>query len=399
LIVLVLLVAAAARAEDWPNWRGPRHDGISTETGWRTNWPADGPKVLWRAEVGVGFSSFAVADGRAFTMGNAGGKDTVWCFDAETGEVLWSHSYPCPLMSKYYEGGTHSTPTVHGGKVYTFSKTGQVLCLAAADGKVLWARDLRENLGLKVPTWGFASSVRIVDDLAVVNAGSAGVAMNKDDGRIVWKSGETPSGYATPVVFDAGGKQGLLIFAEKSLTAVEAKTGNPLWSHRWQTRHDVNAADPIVINGRVFISSGYNRGCALLGVGRGGAKTVWENRNMRNHFNSCVLLDGYLYGFDESQLRCLDAETGKVAWTERGYGKGSLMAADGKLIVLAERGKLAVGEASPKGFRPTAEAKVLGGKCWSTPVLANGRIHARNAAGDVVCVDVRGHAEAKGKAE
>ena len=153
---------------------------------------------------------------------------------------------------------------------------------------------------------------------------------------------------------------------------------------------DVNAADPVVSGARVFISSGYKHGGALLDVSRGSPQLVWENKNMRNQFNSCVLWQGHLYGVDDNQLRCLAFDTGEVKWTDKISGKGSLMLADGKLIVLSEKGELFVAEASPAGFKPRSRAQVLGGKCWTTPVLANGRIYCRNAAGDVVCVDVSG---------
>ena len=172
------------------------------------------------------------------------------------------------------------------------------------------------------------------------------------------------------------------------------KTGKPLWSLRWLTRYGVNAADPVLSGDQVFLSSGYNKGCTLLQLGDGAPKEIWRNKNMRNQFNSSVLLDGFLYGIDgdttgTATLRCVELKTGKVRWSQEGVGSGSLMAADGKLIVLSERGELMVGPASPKGFTPSAQAKVLDGKCWTVPVLANGRIYCRNAAGDLVCVDVR----------
>lgn len=382
-----------AAGADWPNWRGPTHDGISTETGWTTNWPAGGPKVLWKASLGVGFSSFTVADGRVYTMGNLKKTtDVVWCFDAETGEVVWKHTYACPLTPKYYEGGPGATPTVDDGKVYTLSKHGHAFCFDAATGKILWSR----KFNMTTPTWHFAGSARIMGEKVIFNVGTRGVALNKATGEPIWQTGSKPSGYATPVIFRVGDRQLLAMFGEKDVAAVDPGDGKTLWQVPWVNKHQVNAADPIISGGKMFISSGYNKGCALLKVDGPKGKILWENRNMRNHFNSCVLWKGSLYGFDESTLKCLDFETGQEKWANKNLGKGSLMLADGKLIVLSERGKLIVAEPSPKAFKPIASAQVLEGriKCWTTPVLANGRIYARSVylrtnRSDMVCLDVK----------
>jgi len=392
----VVLAAAAAfacvagllSADDWPHWRGPDGNGISKETGWSTAWPADGPKVLWKASVGIGFSSFSVAGGKAYTMGNRDNTDTVYCFDAETGREIWKHSYRCPLGAKYYEGGTHFTPTVDGERVYTLSKFGHAFCLNAADGKVVWSREFAP----KPPTWGFAGSPLILDETVIFNVGERGVALNKADGSEVWQTGKGPAGYSTPVPFQAGDKQALALFAEKSLVSVDPADGRELWRFPWQTTYEVNAADPIVSGDRMFISSGYNRGCALVKFTASSAEKVWENRAMRNHFNSCVLWEGFLYGFDETTLKCIDFATGAEKWSQNGLGKASLMLADGKLIILAERGRLVIAPVSPEGFKELASAQIFQGKvkCWTTPVLANGRIYTRTAAGDVACLDVKG---------
>lgn len=380
----------AAHADDWYRWRGPNADGISKETGWSNQWPAEGPKQLWKAKVGVGFASFAVSQGRVYITGNTKDTDTIFCFDANTGAEVWKYSYAAKLDPKYYEGGTSATPTVDGDRVYTFSKRGVVHCLDAAKGTVVWTKNLAEELKAKMPTWGFAGSVFIAGDLAILNIGTAGAALDKKTGKVVWSSGEDESGYSTPVPFDAGGERAVLLAVKQSVVALRVKDGKELWSYPWKTEYDVNAADPIVSGSKVFVSSGYNHGGALLDVTGGQPKLVWENKNMRNQFNSSVLWQGHLYGVDENQLRCLVFDTGEVKWTEKSVGKGSLMLADGKLIVLSDKGELMVAEASPAGFKPLARSQVLGGKCWTTPVLANGKIYCRNAAGDVVCVNVGG---------
>ncbi len=182
----------------------------------------------------------------------------------------------------------------------------------------------------------------------------------------------------------------MALFSTTELEAVTAADGKLLWKFPWKTKYGVNAADPIINGDKFFISSGYNEGCALVQIRSNKAAVLWQNKNMRNHFNSSVLIQGNIYGFDESDLKCLDWSSGAVKWAEGGLGKGSLMAADGKLIVLGEKGMLVVADASPAGFKPISHAQVLGGKCWTTPVLSNGKIYCRNARGDLVCVDVSG---------
>jgi len=383
-----LALTLPIRAADWPCFRGPDHDGIAKETGWSVQWPATGPKQLWKAKVGTGFASFSVVAGRVYTTGNAKDADTVFCFDANTGLEVWNHSYPAKLDPKYYEGGPSATPTVDGNRVFTFSKRGVIHCLDAAKGTVLWSKDLSEELKAKMPTWGFASSVLIEGELAILNLGAAGAALDKTTGKVVWSSGDDEAGYATAVPFEAAGQRAVALAIKRDVVALNAKDGKELWRFPWKTDYDVNAADPIISGGKVFISSGYNHGGGVFDVSAVPAKKVWENKNMRNHFNSCVLWQGHLYGVDEKELRCLGFDAGEVKWSETSVGKGSVMLADGKLIVLSEKGELMVAEVSPTAFKPIARAQVLGGKCWTTPVLANGRIYCRNAAGDVVAVDV-----------
>jgi len=382
----VLFVTAA----DWPNFRGPDYNGISKETGWAATWPAAGPKQLWKAKVGTGFASFAVANGRAYTTGNTDDTDHVFCFDAATGKEIWKHSYAAPLDPKYYEGGTSATPTVDGDRVYTFSKRGVVHCLDAAKGTVVWSKKLAEDLGAKMPTWGFAGSVLISGDLAIINVGTAGAALDKKTGKVIWSSGDDFSGYSAPVPIKSGNHAAVMMAIKADIVAVNVKDGKELWRLPWKTQHDVNAADPIMEGSKVFISSGYNHGGGVFDVSAKPPTKVWENKNMRNHMNSSVLWEGHLYGMDENQLRCVDFATGEVKWTEKASGKGSLILASGKLIVLAEKGELIVAEATPKEFKPMARTQALGGKSWTSPVLANGRIYCRNSAGDVVCVDVTG---------
>jgi outer membrane protein assembly factor BamB len=389
-IFWLLALSLTTRAADWPCFRGPDHDGISKETGWSAKWPAEGPKQLWKAKVGIGFASFAVSAGRVYTTGNAKDTDTVFCFDANTGTEVWKYSFPAKLDPKYYEGGPSATPTVDGDRVFTFSKRGIVHCLDAAKGTMIWSKNLMEELKAEMPTWGFAGSVLIEGDRALLNVGGAGAAFDKKTGQVVWSSGTDTAGYSTPVPFEAGGQRAVALAIKRDVVGLGVKDGKELWRFPWKTDYDVNAADPILAGSKVFISSGYNHGGGVFDVSAKPAKLIWENKNMRNQFNSSILWQGHVYGVDDNQLRCLVFDTGEVKWTDKVSGKGSLILADGKLIVLGEKGELMVAEVSTEAFKPISRAQVLGGKCWTTPVLANGKIYCRNAAGDVVALDVSG---------
>ena len=227
-------------------------------------------------------------------------------------------------------------------------------------------------------------------DLVILDVGAAGTAFDKKTGKVVWASGKGASGYSSPVLFKAGDQRLAAIVAAETLEVVNPADGHSAWKFPWKTQYDVNAADPIISGGKVFVSAGYGHGCALLDISHGQPSVLWQNKNMRNHFNSSVLWKGYLYGVDENELKCLSLNTGEVKWSESKFGKGSLILADGKIIGLSEKGELMVAEASPEGFMPISHAQVLGGKCWTTPVLSNGRIYCRNAKGDLVCLDVSG---------
>lgn len=378
---------------DWHRWRGPNLDGISTEKNWSSQWPSEGPKVLWRAAIGTGFSSISVSNGRVYTIGNKANSDTVFCFNADTGKVLWQHDYNEDLDPKYYDGGPSTTPTVDGDTVYSLSRKGKLFGLEAASGKVLWQKDLVKELGVGIPEWGFAGSPLVWNDWLILNLGTHGTAVEKKTGKVVWTTGKDAAGYSTPLPFTIGNQSGIAIFAAKGLVAIDPKTGKELWSHPWKTSYDVNAADPIFSGDHVFISSGYGTGGGLLKVSGNQVTEVWKSKDMHNQFNSCVLIGGYLYGVSgqngqKSELRCVEFKTGKVMWSEPSVMFGSLMAADGKLVVLGEKGELIIAEASPKAFNAISRAQVLGGRCWTAPVLSNGKIYARNAKGDFICVDV-----------
>jgi outer membrane protein assembly factor BamB len=383
------------QAADWPNYRGPNYDGISSETGWSTTWPKDGPKVLWTRSIGIGFASMSICNGKVYATGNVDDNDIVYCLDAATGKEIWKKSYPCPLYSKSHEGGPCATPMTDGDAVYTFSKDGDAIRFNAATGDIVWHRKLNKELGLKHPTWYFAGSPFIAGDLVIYNAGAYGTALNKNDGSVVWQNGKGASGYSTAVPYEIAGQKGIAMAVCQEFVGLNPATGKVLWKFPFKTAYDINAADAIIAGDTIFISSGYKKGCTLLNISGGDVTVVWQNKNMSNQINCSVLWEGHIYGFDgqvggSGKLTCLDLATGEKKWSQDGMGTGSLMIADGKLIILGEKGKLIIAEASPEEFKELASAKILTGKCWTTPVLANGRIYARNAAGQLVCVDVGG---------
>ena len=210
---------------------------------------------------------------------------------------------------------------------------------------------------------------------------------------MIWKNGNGPPGYATAIPYTTGNQKSVVMVVSREIVGLIASTGQVIWKLPWKTSYDINAADPIILGDTVFVSSGYNKGCALFRIGPDGLTEIWQNKNMRNHINSSVLWQGYIYGFDGQaggggKLVCIDSETGQTKWSQGGMDTGSLCLADGKLIILSERGKLVIAEASPEAFKELTSAQILTGKCWTVPVLSHGRLYARNAAGDLVCIDM-----------
>lgn len=383
-------VPALALAEDWPRFRGPQGNGISKETGWFKEWPSTGPKVIWESKVGLGFASFAVAEGKALTSGNEADVDTLFCFDAATGAVVWKKSYPCPLMPKYYPGGTNATPTVEAGRVYHLSKAGQMFCLELGTGAVIWERDLVKQHGLTLPEWGFAGSPVIVGDLICLNAGGAGLALRKADGALAWKNDTGSAAYASVVPVELNGVPSLAILGHRDLVAVKLADGKEWWRHPFKSGYDTNAMDPIPWNGKLIVSA-HDQKAQVLDVSSAEPKVEGSLEDTRIHMNSGVVICDHLYqvhgsGNHAGDLRCIDLKTRKVLWKEEGLGVGALSAAEDKLIVLGEKGELAIVSAKPDGYEELARAQLLGPTCWTQPVLANGRIYLRNGKGDVVCI-------------
>jgi outer membrane protein assembly factor BamB len=379
-------------AADWPCWRGPERNGISPETGLNWNWGEQGPAVLWRASLGKGFSAFAVADGRAYTLGNRDDVDTVFCLDAVTGKELWRHSYACPLDPLSYEGGPSATPAVDNGRVYTLSKSGHAFCLDARTGEVVWARTFAAPPTTRADYrvwWGFAGSPLVLSDRVILAVGTGGRALAKATGETLWESPDGRPGYSSPVPFRQGDRSAFALINGHEVVAADFATGERLWQIPWRTTWDQNAPDVLVADGQLLVSTGHGVGCALFDLTSGQPAEVWRNRNLRNEMGSSVYWQGKVYGYDFRQLRCLDWRTGNVVWSADESRLGTVILADGKVIGLEETGQLVVAEATPEACRVIAKAPILGGRCWSAPALADGRLFVRNAAGEAVCLDLR----------
>jgi len=398
-----------ARAADWPQWRGPARNGISAE---QVAWPAGGPKQVWKADVGEGYSSVSVSQGRAYTMGLVEGQETVWCLDAKTGAVIWKYAYPGPRTTDTprrkarpsgfqdpYADVPNSTPTVDGKLVYTVSRQGNLAALDAEKGTLIWSADYMKDFGSKKLRWGHAGSPLIEGELLFVNVGVEGasvVAFNKATGKVVWKSGYDAIGFASPLAVTFGGQRTVTMFSATGLFAYNLADGKMLWNAEWASHHDGNAGDPIIFGDKVFISSTYGVGCCLLKVTDKGATEVYRNKKFQSHFPSPVLIGDMLYGITghinaKPVLVCLDPNTGDFKWEKPEVAASGLIAAGNTLLVQSAKGALVAVEATPAGYKEIGSAPALpGGVCWTPPSLAEGRIYCRNAEGDVVCLDLSG---------
>ena len=392
----VVLCFSSAHA-DWPQWLGPNRTGISSETGLLTTWAADGPTVVWEKELGEGFSGISVAEGRIYTMFSAGEDEFVICLDEETGREIWRFRTGAKFYERQGGNGPRSQPTVDGDRVFVLSAEGWLYALNAKDGKKLWLVDLYDGLGSRVPKFGFSTSPLVENDLLLLEVGTRQgtfIALDKTNGAVKWASQNDVVSYSSPIAVDIAGIRQVVFVSGEAAVGLSPADGSLYWRFPWPTSYDLNVATPILVPpDYIFISSGYDHGAALLQISRTGdglsVKKVWESRGMKNHFGTSLLIGDYIYGFDNAILKCIEAETGKEQWKRRGYGKGTLIYADGQLIILSDKGKLALADASPTSFRENVSAQVLSGKCWTPPTLANGKIFVRDLH-KIVCLDVSG---------
>ena len=377
----------APLATDWPQFRGLQRDGVSSETGLLKSWPAEGPRILWKAPAGEGYSHMAVSRERLFTLYGVDGNDFAVAYDAATGRPAWITLLGPKFINEQGGNGPRSTPTVDGDMVYTLTATGQLSALNAADGKRVWERDLIRELGTILPGYGFSTSPLVEGNLLLVDVGGASgkslAAFDKKTGATVWATQNEGAGYSAPIAITVGGVRQVIFFTSRAVLSVSPRNGELFWRVPWPPENGVNAAMPVfVAPDKLFVSSEYSAGAALFKIkaadGKASADEVWTTRKMKNPFSSSVLHNGYIYGFDNAILKAIDVATGEEAWKQSGFGGGSLIVADGQLVVLSERCKLSLVEATPAGYREKGSAQLLSGRCFTAPTLANGRLYLRN---------------------
>ncbi|MEK6238303.1 MAG: PQQ-like beta-propeller repeat protein [Planctomycetales bacterium] len=395
---------AQQAGQDWPQLLGPNRNGISAETGLLKKWPADGPKEAWRVPGGVGMSAVSISQGRAVTMIQAGGKQSVIALDAKTGKQLWKTDVADEYRNSM-GNGPRATPTIAGDAIYVFTGQGILAALKSGDGTLLWKQDVLAELGGKPAAYGMASSPLVVGDLVVTTAGTNSgcvVALARATGKVVWKTGSGAAGYSSPTLRTVGGTEQIVAFTGTAALGISPKSGDELWSYPYKTAYDCNIAVPLEFKGRVFISSGENHGSSMLSLQPSGdrftVKETWTSHGsssvLRNEWQTSMLLDGKLYGLDNSgsagpitHLTCVDAADGKRLWQQGRFGKGNLIAADGKLFIVTIKGDLVVVRANPEKFEELGRAKILG-FTRQAPSLANGLLYLRDDK-EIVCLDVR----------
>ena len=395
--------AIGLQADDWTGWRGADRTGISPETGLLKQWPSDGPKqVWWSKEAGLGYSSFSVVDGRLFTMGAFGDKESLLAFDANTGKRLWETEVG-KLLTNNWGDGPRSCPTVDNGRVYALGGSGDLVCVNAKSGKKAWSVSLTSTLGGKVPGWGYTESVLIDQGRVICTPGGkngAIAALDAKDGKVIWRSKQFTDGaqYSSPIMIEHGGVRQYVQLVMKNFVGVKATDGSLLWKSAWPGRTAV-IPTPIHHDGHVYVTSGYGVGCKLVQLGQGGAKGVYDNKNMKNHHGGVIKLGDYLYGYsDQVGWVCQDFKSGEIKWSEKkGLGKGAISYADGRFYCQAEGdGSIVLIEASPKGWKergrfkldPQTKQRSKRGKIWTHPVIANGRLYLRDQE-LLFCFDVK----------
>jgi outer membrane protein assembly factor BamB len=387
--LLALGFAVQGTAGDWPQFLGPTRDAHSAETGLVRSFPKKGPAVVWEKEVGDGYSGPVVVGGRLVLFHRVGDEDVVECLEAATGKQKWKFTYETSYRDRLGKGdGPRSTPLIAGKHIWTLAADGRLHCLDLETGKKLWLRALHEDYRVPQSYFGATTSPILEGDNIVLNVGGRGgiVALNKETGKEVWKAAGDPASNASPVAATPGGKRTLVFFTRTGLVLLDAATGEVRHRKRWRATYDasVNAATPVVVGNEIFLSACYETGGTVLRVGKDELKTLWENdESLSTHFSTAVHHNGFLYGFhgrqeEGTQFRCVDWKTGKVRWSKDGFGCGSILVADGLLLVLSEGGELVLVEPTPSGYREKARAEVLTGPVRAQPALSEGRLYARD---------------------
>lgn len=389
--------------EDWPHFLGPRSNGTSLETGLLTEWPADGPPVLWEREVGEGYGAPVRADGKLLFFHRVDDEEVVECVDAMDGSTVhWTHAYPTEYVDQYgYNGGPRSSPTVEDGRVYTYGAEGVLTCVDFATGDRVWQRLVNAEYNVPQGFFGAGTAPVIEDNLILLNVGGPGgagiVAFEKTTGETVWKTSNDTASYSTPIVGTIRDERLAIFHTGDGLLVVEPKTGAERYRYPFRSvmRESAIAATPVLIDDVVFLSATYEIGAVALRLAPDGLEEVWKNvDSMQNHWATSVYHDGNLYGMDGrhergSNFRCIEFATGKILWTaDKGLGRASFVMADGHFFAIGERGDVAVVEVNPTGYVEKGRVRVLDYPVWTPPILSHGILYLRNE-GTLTCLDLR----------
>ena len=398
-LIVSVIALNAQSSVDWPQWRGPDRNGISKETGLLSQWPRSGPPVAWSAAMlGAGYGSISVQGDRVYVQGMRNRQSVVSTLNRADGKLVWVRILG-PAGDNDRGPGPRSTPTIDGDRVYVLSETGDLACLRVADGSVIWQRNILKEFRGDNPYWLLSESPLIDGNNVIVTPGGRGagvVALDKMSGKTVWASKELSdgAGYSSPIIADVGGVRTIMTFTADAGVGVRASDGKLMWRNTTAANGTANIATPVYSDGKVFFTSSYGAGAALLGLRAAGnevrAQEIYSTRDMKNHHGGVVLVNGYIYGFNDSILTCLEFASGKMVWRDRSVGKGAVTYADGHLYILSEDNIVGLVEATPAGYREKGRFSIAdqGLPSWAHPVVSGGRLYIRNQ-GTLTGYDVR----------
>ena len=371
----------------WTDYRGPNRDGHYAATPIRADWPADGLPELWRQTIGGGYASVVIADGRVFTIEQRRQDEVVAAYDFETGRELWTRAWPGLFQEPMGGDGPRATPTWNEGKIYALGAEGELQCLDAATGKLIWRKNILADHDAPNLQWAMSAAPLVVDDKLIVlpggRSGNSIAAYDKETGALLWTSLDDRAAYVSPMLATLAGRRQVVVLTATRIVSVAPEDGSLLWEHPWATHQGINSSQPLVLDeNHLFVSSGYGQGAVLLRISAEGSglqsEEVWANNSLRAKFNSPVLHEGLIYGLDEGILVCLDPRTGQRKWKGGRYGFGQVLLASGHLIVLTEQGDVVLVRATPESHQEVTRFSALRGKTWNNPAIAKGRLIVRN---------------------
>lgn len=393
------LTTGAPAAGDWPQWRGPERSGLSQEKGLMKQWPETGPRRNWSiSNLGEGYGSLAIQGDRIFVQGTNRNASVVFSLNRADGKTVWSAALG-PKVDEGRGNGPRSTPTIDGDRIYVLTENGDLACLRGRDGSRVWSKNILREFGGDNPHWLISESPLIDGNRVIVSPGGKGagiVALDKMTGKTVWTSSELNdgAGYASCIIADVGGVKTIMNFTSRAAVGVRASDGKLMWRYDRAANNTANCTTPVYLNNKVFFSSAYGTGAALLDLtpqsGEVKAREVYFTRDMQNHHGGVVLVNGYIYGFSNSILTCIEFATGKKMWSDRSVGKGALTYADGMLFLMGENNLVGLAEATPSGYKEKGRFSIAdqGKPSWAHPVVAGGKLYIRNQ-GELAAYDVK----------